>query len=165
MAEIKITYSADTAIAVTAWSTGLAADQWASSALVDNSSTLYVDALVGGLIELDATTPAAGDTLEIYVAGQYDDAAATRMTAGIDALFDAATEEAPGTGFMAENLRLLEVVACEANEGYHWGPTSVASAFGGILPRKWFLVLHNNTSATCAATPACNFLGITYTSA
>lgn len=165
MATINIAYATAEALTIGAWTTTLAADEWATSSIVDNTSNLYVDALVGGFIELGTTTPAAGDTLEIYVVGNYDTATATDMTGGIDALLGANNEEAPGTGFMAENLRLLEIVACEANEGYHFGPTSVAAAFGGILPPKYMIVLHNNTGTALAAGSTCNIIGITYTSA
>lgn len=165
MAVTKVTYAADEAVTITNWSTSLAADQWASSALIDNTTNLYVDALVGGFLELGTTTPAAGDTCEIYVSGNYQTATVTDMGAGIDALFDANVEEAPGTGFMSQNLRLLEIIEMEANEGYHWGPVSIASAFGGVLPQKYFLVLHNNTSAAMAAGSNVNLVGITYTSA
>ena len=167
MATSKIAYAADEAIAVTAWGTGLAATQYASSALFDNTTNLYVDVLVGGILQLDATTPVAGN---IYIAGNYQTATATDMTGGIDALFDAATEETADVGFNPLNLIFLTSVAVEATtpataQGYHWGPVSVAQAFGGIMPQKFFLVLHNNTAGTMAASSNVNAVGITYTSA
>ncbi|KKL52593.1 hypothetical protein LCGC14_2283920, partial [marine sediment metagenome] len=51
----------------------------------DTASTNYVDVLLGGVLELDATTPVAGDTMDIYICGQYSETA-TDMTGAIDAL-------------------------------------------------------------------------------
>jgi len=170
MAVTKITYSADAAIAVTEWDTTLAAGQYATSAIVDNTSNLYVDMLVGGILELDATTPVVGDTMDIYISAQYDTDTATTMTGGIDALFDAATEEAVDVAFVKANLILLTSVSVEATtpanaQGYNWGPIGVAQFFGGVMPQKFFLTLHNNTAGTMAAGPVVNSVGITYTTA
>jgi len=170
MSVTNITYAADEAIAVTAWGTGLAPGQYASSAMFDNTTNKYLDVLIGGLLELGATTPVAGDTLDIYVAGNYQTATATDVGGGIDALFDAATEEVADTAFNPLNLIFLGSVAVEATtpataQGYHFGPLSIAQAFGGIMPQKFMLVLHNNTAGTMAAGSNVNAVGITYTSA
>ena len=162
-----ITYAADAALAVTEWDATLAAGQYATSAIYDNTTTKYIDVLVGGVLELDATTPVAGDTLEVYISGQYSETA-TDMTGAIDALFDAATEEVADTAFVKANLILLAVVNVEATtpataQGYHWGPVSVAGAFGGVMPKRFMLTLLNNTAGTMAAGPDVNTTGITYT--
>jgi len=167
MAEVKIKYDTDAALAVTEWDTTLATTQFATSAIFDNRTTLYVDVSIGGIVQLDDTTPVAGDTMDIYIVGQYS-ATATDMTGGIDALFDAATEEAVDVAFVKANMPLLVSVAVEAGtpataQGYHWGPLSVAAAFGGMMPEQFMLVLHNNTAGTMAASPDVNTIGITYT--
>lgn len=169
MAVTNIKYAVDEAIAVTAWSTGLASNQWATSAIFDNTSNRYVDVLVGGIIELDATTPVAGDTLDVYVVGNYDVDTTTDMTGGIDALFNASTEEVPDTDFVIANLILLKSVAIEATvpataQGYHWGPIGIAQFFG-TMPQKFMLVLHNNTGGTLATGSDVNAVGITYETA
>ncbi len=169
MAVTTITYATDEAIAVTEWDATLAAGQYATSAIFDNTTNNYVDVLLGGILELDATTPVAGDTMDIYISGNYDVDTATDMTGGIDALFDAATEEVVDTAFVAANLILLASVAVEATtpataQGYHWGPIGVAQYFGGVMPQKFMLTLHNNSAGTMAAGPDVNAVGITYTS-
>jgi len=168
MSVTKITYAADEAIAVTAWGTGLAATQWATSAIFDNTTNLYMDVMLGGILELDATTPVAGDTMDIYLAVNYQTATATDMTGGIDALFDAATEEVVDTAFVQNNLIFLTSVSVEATtpaiaQGYHWSHSSVAEAAGGNMPQKFMLVLHNNTAGTMAAGSNVNAVGVTYT--
>ena len=170
MGETKITYSADNAIAVTQWSTGLATGQFATSAIFDNTSLLYVDALVGGIIELDATTPLAGETLDIYIGALYDKDVTSTPGGGIDSLMDPGTpaEEVEDQDFVLSNLILFKSIGLEAAvpataQGYQFNPTAVAQFFGGIMPQKVFFMLHNNTSGTLAAGSALNLVGITYT--
>ena len=168
MAETKITYGSDVALAVTEWDTTLAAGEFATSAIFDNTTSLFMDVLLGGILELDATTPVAGDTMDIYIVGQYS-ATATDMTGAIDALLNAATEEVEDESFVKANLILLASVSVESAvpataQGYHWGPIGVAQFFGGICPQKFMLILHNNTAGTMAANPDVNTVGITYTS-
>ncbi len=167
MAETKIKYGSDVALAVTEWDATLAAGEFATSAIFDNTTSLFMDVLVGGVLELDATTPVAGDTMDIYVVGQYS-GTATDMTGAIDALLNAETEEVEDTAFVKANLTLLASVSVEATipataQGYHWGPVGVAQFFGGLMPQRFMLILHNNTAGTMAAGPDVNTVGITYT--
>ena len=169
MAVPNITFGSDVALAVTAWGTSLAPGEFATSAIFDNTSSLFMDVFVGGILELGATTPVAGDTLDVYISGQYS-ATATDMTGGIDALFVAATELVEDTAFVKANLILLRSVSVEATtpataQGYHWGPIGVAQFFGGIMPQRFMLTLHNNTDGTMAAGSDVNTVGITYTTA
>ncbi len=171
MAETKITYSADAAIAVTLWSTGLGPGQFATSAIFDNTSTLYVDLLVGGIIELGATTPVAGNTLDIYIGALYDKDVTTTPGGGIDSLMDPGTpaEEVEDTDFVLANLIPFQSISVEKTtpataQGYQFNPQAVAAFFNGILPQKIYFLLHNNTAGTLVAGSALNSVGITYTS-
>ena len=168
MAETKIKYGSDVALAVTEWDATLAAGEFATSAIFDNTTSKFMDVLVGGVLELDASTPVAGDTMDIYIVGQYS-GTATDMMAAIDALLNAATEVVEDTAFVKSNLTLLASVSVEATtpataQGYHWGPIGVAQFFGGVMPQRFMLILHNNTAGTMAAGPDVNTVGITYTS-
>ncbi len=174
MAVINVTYSADAAIAVTQWGTSLATQEWAASAIFDNTGTLYVDLLVGGIIEGDTATGviAVGETFDIYVGALYDKDTTTTAGGGIDALLDPGTpaEEVEDVDFVKANLILFTSVAVEAtapdaDQGYVFNPKGVAQFFGGVLPQKIFFVLHNNTGASLGAASALNSVGITYTSA
>ena len=170
MAETKITYAADAAIAVTQWGTGLTSGQFATSAIFDNTSTLYLDVLVGGIIELDATTPLVNETLDIYVGALYDKDTTSTPGGGIDSLMDPGTpaEEVEDTDFVLANLILFSSISLEATtpataQGYQFNPKGVAQFFGGVLPQKIYFMLHNNTSGAIAAGSALNAVGITYT--
>lgn len=161
----SINYTAAADLTITSWGTGLAATQWGFSTVVDNQTNLFIDCLVGGILEVGAT-PAAGDTLDIYTYAMYDEGVTNAFTAGIDNLLPGTdAEETEGTDFQKENLILLAVVSAEANVGYRWGPVSVASAYGGVMPVKWGLVLHNNGGATMATGSIASYIGIKYTSA
>lgn len=170
MAETKITYGSDVALAVTAWTTTLLTQEWATSAIFDNSSSLFADVLLGGIVEGDTVTGVitAGESFDIYIVGQYS-GTATDMGGGIDALLGAANEEVKDVAFVKANLKLLVSVQVEAttpdvDQGYHWGPTSVEQVFGR-MPQFFMLLLHNNTGASLGAGSDVNTVGITYTSA
>lgn len=166
MTTINIAYAPFATIAVTAWTTTLAAGEYASSAIVDNTSNLYVDALVGGSVETGASHT-AGDTFDLYVYANYDTGTSTDLTGGIDALFAGADqEETEGTDFIVENLiHLATVVADGANNGYHFGPFSIAAAFGGTLPPKWGIVGHNNGTGALGSAGTLGYVGVEYTNA
>ena len=169
MTTTKIEYAADAALTVTLWTTTLLAGEYAPSGIFANGTTKYVDVLVGGGINLNEVTPVAGNTLEIYVLGQYSDTA-TDMTGGIDARLVTSTELVANTDFVLANLPLLAVVNIEVTtpatqQIYHWGPVSVAGAFGGTMPKNFMLILRNNTAAPLDALADVNTIGITYTHA
>ena len=170
MSVTNITYSDDAAIAVTAWTTTLAGGEKATSAIFDNTSTLYMDLLVGGIIELGATTVSAGDSLDIYIGALYDKDTTSTPGGGIDSLMDPGTpaEEVEDTDFVLANLILFKSIQVElltpnTAQGYQFNPQGCAQYFGGIMPQKIYFLLHNNTGAALIAGSALNGVGITYT--
>jgi hypothetical protein len=165
MAVVNITYSSDTALTWT--DNTLAADAWSNSANFDNSSTLYVDVLVGGFCGLDSTTAVAGETINIYAMANYSDTA-TDIGGARDAAYGFDGLQVPDTDFIVANAGpLLAVIGLHATEttdmNYHWGPVSIAAAFGGTCPKDFNILIHNNTSADIDAGDI-NLIGITYTS-
>ena len=87
---------------------------------------------------------------------------------GIEALLIPATEMADSTDFVKANLTLMVSVALETatpdtSQMYHWGPIAVAQFFGGVMPKEFMLLLHNNTGGTMVAGSDVNLTGITYT--
>lgn len=164
---MSISYRADSAITVTAWDS-LAADDWASSANYDNTSNLDDDVLVGGEIPASATTLAAGESFDIYVAARYDKDVTTSYGGGIGTQLTAGdstlTED---TEFTPNNLKFLvsvtvEDTAPDTTQDYIWGPVSIAQAFGGVMPQHFILLLHNNTGSALTTSCVVNAVGITY---
>jgi len=129
-----------------------------------------MDLLVGGLIELGASTPVIGDTLDIYIGALYDKDTTSTTGGTIDSRMDAGTpaEELEDVDFVKANLILFKSVSVEATtpavaQSYAFNPQGCAQFFGGVMPQKIYFLLHNNTAGTLVAGSAMNSVGITYT--
>lgn len=159
MATTSVNYSAAQTVTITL--TSLADAAWRQSASVDNGTNKYLDAHIGGSIQV-GTTPTAGETIQIYAYGSYDGTNFTAGASGSDAAYTADGEEGL--------FKLLEVIEVDAtsDQDYVWGPVSVAEKFGGVLPETWGVVVKNDTGAALNATGTNNevqFFGIKYDSA
>lgn len=163
MATATINYTAAASVTITL--TSLADAGFRESTAIDNSSSKYMDALVGGKIQIGA--PSADGTIAIYAYGSYD---GTEYTAGLTGSDGTVTWGTTGSTGLdgANNLPLLGVISVDAtddNDDARWGPFSVAQAFGGVLPTKWGIVIKNSTGASLHATGTnneCQFMGIKY---
>lgn len=115
------------------------------STVIDNSSNLWMDALVGGKVKSGASGTAATGTVNVYAYGTDD---------GGTTYSDGATGSDAGITLTSPpNMRLLGVVNVVANATtYKFGPFAVAQAFGGVLPEKWGIVIENKTSGTLDST-------------
>lgn len=122
------------------------------STAVDNSTNKYVDALVTGKWT-SGTTPTANTTVCIYAYGQQDDSPTYQGDGNIDGTSSAETQNSAGV--MAGALRLLGTLSVDTNTSnreYYLAPTSVAQAFGGILPQRWGLFISHNTGVNSNST-------------
>lgn len=162
MATLTTNYNGWTSIAITAVTTTLDDAQWAFSAIVDNSSTKYVDALVSGQF-VTGSGASAGGYIEVYAYAQYS-STSTDITSGISTnLSGTDAEETEGTDFHFENLiPVATIVADAASETLHWGPYSIAQAFGGVLPSKWGLAFRNETNGAMGSGSDCGYDGIKF---
>jgi hypothetical protein len=154
---------------ITITQTSLADGGYRSSAAVDNTTNKYMDALVGGLTQIGAV--AADGTFSVYAYGSFD---GTNYTAGLDGADGTITwGTTPSTtgadGYL--NLPLLGTVSvdtAEDNKDVRWGPFSIAAAFGGVMPKKWGIVIKNSTGISFHATGTNNtvkFQGVKYDAA
>lgn len=171
MATSNISYqSIATAIAVTS-ADSLGDGAWCSSALVDNQTNLYMDALIGGSLKT-GTVPAGGGTIDIYIGASWD---GVDFTGGVTAGDGVITWGTTGDTHVAgENdlffVASISVDATDDDTDVHFGPFSVAQACGGVMPLEWCVVIENNTGAAFNddAPEAVNHLeytGIEFTSA
>ena len=159
MAVTTTTYSA--AQTVTMTNTSLTNGSWRQSTAVDNGTNKYIDAHLGGSIQV-GTTPTAGGTIDVYAYGTYDGTNFTAGASGTDGSYTADGEEGL--------LKFVTSIAVDAtsDQDYVFGPESIAAAFGGVLPETWGIVIENNTGATLNATGTNNeiqFFGITFATA
>ncbi len=115
------------------------------SVSVDNAVNLFLDAMVSIAIQLAAGAPAGDKKIEVYAYGSVDGSTFTDNASGSDA---AITLRVP------TNLQLLGTIECPDAGGltYKGIFPSVATAFNGLLPYKWGIVIVNRTGLAFAAT-------------
>lgn len=121
------------------------------STVIDNSTNVFLDALVMVKIKSAAASTSSTGYVNVYAYGTTDTSTPSYSdtATGTDA---AITLTAP------PNVRLIGVVNVVANATtYKAGPFSVAAAFGGVLPEKWGIIIENKSGATLDATGGNHF--------
>lgn len=123
-----------------------------ASTAVDNTSNLFIDALVSGFVDVGSVS---GDKqVLIYAYGSADGGTTYSGQNGANSITgtDVGFTRADPT-----DLRLIGVLACPTSSvKMLFGPYSVAQAFGGILPASWGIVVFNDSGATFSATAGNN---------
>ena len=166
MAVATITYSSNTNITLDLSSLGTSSTWVAGveSNEIDNTTNKYMDVMVesDGIVGHASTAPTVGQQINVYVWG----ADTSLATTPIDQLDGTASAETITATALA-NLRVgavLPVVTATAALSYFCLPFSVASLFGGIMPKYWGLyVAHNHTGALGASNNTkFRFVGINY---
>jgi hypothetical protein len=170
MATTNIAYSANTAITFDISSLGTSSTFVAGreSTEIDNTSNKYVDALVtvDGILGHASTAPTVGQEIRLYLWGSDT----SLGTTAIDVLDGTDSAETLGHESVRDSLRLVAapaVTVATAGLKYYIMPFSVASFFGGVMPKFWGLFLaHNHTGALAASQSGLfSYNGITYTTA
>lgn len=134
------------------------------SSQIDNTTNKYMDALVSGTISV-GTTPTANTIIAIYVWG----ADTSLGTTPIDVLDGTdSAETLTNTGILG-GLRLgraIQVIATTSDIAYPVLPFSVASLFGGVLPKYWGLFVAHSTGVnlrnSALNTNSLEYVGIKY---
>lgn len=170
MAVTKVTYSANTAITfdISSLATSASFVAGRESTEIDNTTNLYMDALVtcNGVTGHASTAPTIGQEIRLYVWG----ADTSLGTTAIDVLDGTDSAETLGHVSVLNSLvlaRSAAVTVATAGLVYYFMPFSVASCFGGVMPKYWGLFLsHNHTGALAASQSGLfSYNGITYTTA
>lgn len=107
------------------------------STAVDNTTTAYVDVLVQLQVKLQAGSPSA--SINVYAYGSED---------GVNYADNATGSDAALTMRSPTNLVLVGVVNTPTSGAltYKSEPISIAKAFGGVMPRKWGIVVENKSA-------------------
>jgi hypothetical protein len=145
MADLKTKYGT-TNQTVTCTLASLANNGARESTVIDNSTNVFLDALVMVKVKSNAAGTSATGYVNVYAYGTVDTTTPTYSdtATGTDA---AITLTAP------PNVRLIGVINVVANATtYKSGPFSVAAAFGGVLPEKWGIIIENKSGAALDAT-------------
>lgn len=117
--------------------------------VVDNSSNLYMDALLSGFIST-GTSPTVSTNIYVYLYGVLDQTPTYPDTiTGSDANCSLTSANVRNSF-----TRLVAAITVDStsNRKYPFGPISVAQAFGGIMPYKWGVWVVQNTGAALNAT-------------
>jgi hypothetical protein len=131
-------YSTSTAITITLNSLGSASAR--ESTAVDNSSNLYKDAHVRVTVNVGSVS--GGPQVLVYAYGSEDGTVYPDPATGSDA---AITLESPTV------MTLARVIPTPtSSKAYESDVISIARLYGGALPRKWGIVVVNQTGAALA---------------
>lgn len=150
MADIKQAYGtasdATITLASLASDTNLLAGR--ESAAIDNTTTLALDYLVSGKVTT-GTSPTASRSIEVWAVGSWDGTNWPDVFDGTES-----AETITSADIKASICRLLSVMATSAtsNVTYHFGPVSIAAAFGGVVPPKFVVFVVHNTGVNLNST-------------
>lgn len=148
MATFKPIYGTSTPISCTLASLAASSTIGRSSLVVDNTSNLFVDALVTLAIKTGVGTIAGNKGVYVYAYGSED---------GVN--FEQEESLAPGvdSGYTINSptlFRIAAVIPVLTGAKVYEKVFTIARLFGGILPRKWGLIVCNDTGIALDATEA-----------
>lgn len=149
MADIKTAYGSSSALTITlaslASNSTLVAGR--ESTAVDNTTNKYVDYLLAGFVTT-GTSPTAG-TIGVYVVGMLDDSTWPDVFDGTDS-----AETVTSAAIRDLICRPAAEIPTDttSNRPYPFGPVSVASLFGGVLPAKFSVFCSHSTVVALNAT-------------
>ena len=153
MSSIKLAYAAAVNHTITlaslASDTNLLAGR--AGTFIDNTINLYDDYLLSGFVTT-GTSPTTAREIDIYVYAALDDAPTyPNGITGTDANKTITTANILNSG-----LKLAAAIATSStsNETSPFGPISIASLFGGIVPKRFGIFVVHNTAVALNATPA-----------
>ena len=150
MADLKLSYPAASDLTITLAS--LASDTnlltGRESATIDNSTNLYLDILVSGKITA-GTSPTASRSIEVWAVGSWDGTNWPDVFDGTES-----AETITSADIKANVCRYVAQMATAntTDRTYHFGPVSLASAFGGTLPPKIVLFVTHSTGVALNST-------------
>lgn len=112
---------------------------------VDNGTDQAVDGVLAGTVTT-GTTPTNGNTISIFVSGSDGTTARSGNLTGTDSTLTVAGEQ---TQFV-----LAQVITVDAtsNHTYEWYIGSIAALFGGVMPKKFSVIILNSSGVALNAT-------------
>lgn len=117
------------------------------STVVDNTSDLYMDAVVQVVLDFANTAPANDKAAYVLAYGGAESGTYSDPASGSEGAIT--LTNITNTG---QNLRMLGVMPyMTADAVIESSPLSVAAAFGGVLPPYWGVVILNYSGAALAA--------------
>lgn len=150
MADLKLSYPAASDLTITLASLGSDTNLLTGreSATIDNSTNLYLDYLISGKITA-GTSPTAARSIEVWAVGSWDGTSWPDVFDGTDS-----AETITSADIKASVCRFVAAMATAntTDRTYHFGPVSIAAAFGGTLPPKFVLFVTHSTGVSLNST-------------
>lgn len=168
MATVKISFGASATVFTSTALDGLASSStWIAgfgSAVIDNTSDLYVDTLLAGQFKANNVAPTSGQ-IQVWVGAVLNDTPTyPDVFTGSAGTFTITTADIRNS-IMRQAAGII--TDATANRVYAFNPVSVASLFGGVMPNKWWVfVTHSMVQAfntTSGQGGQCWTTGVNYT--
>ena len=149
MATLKATYASSASFTITLNSLGNGSAR--ESTAIDNGTNLYLDAHVRVTVSVGSVS--GSPLVHIYAYGSEDGSVYPDTVTGSDA---AVTIEDPTVLRWA-----IAIPTPTSSKAYESDVISIARLYGGVLPRKWGIVVVNMTGAALAGSGnSASFTGI-----
>jgi hypothetical protein len=150
MADLKLAYgtASDLTITLASMATDTNLLTGRESATIDNSANLFLDYLVSGKITA-GTSPTAARSIEVWAVGSWDGTNWPDVFDGTES-----AETITSADIKASVCRFVAAIATAntSDRTYHFGPVSLSSAFGGVLPPKVVLFITHSTGVNLNST-------------
>jgi len=158
MSDIKTKYPSTSSVSVTispaALATGSAGGYTAGreSTAVDNTSNLDLDHLLSGKIRV-GSSPTSGRFINVYAYANISSASGTPTYPDVITGSDSA-RTFTSANVMNGIVKLVAslVIDSTSSRDYFFGPVSIASLFGGALPKFWGVFLAHDTAVNLDST-------------
>lgn len=159
MSSVKLAYGSSSALTITLASLATSSTFVAGreSTAVDNTTNLYIDYLLAGKITT-GTSPTDAKEIRIYVIGLIEDSTFPDVFDGTDS-----DETFTNIQIRDATAKLAAIIATNntSNVQYWFGPISVASLFGGVVPKKFVVYVTHNTGVNLNSTGSNHALYVT----
>jgi hypothetical protein len=120
------------------------------AAITVSTTNNVTDYMLRVKVTVGAITPSASTNVILYLVGS-DDGINWAGGAATTEVFDG-TDKAITLSATSNNMRFAGTINCPtASIAYNSEPISVASIFGGILPKKFVVVIQNQTGQALAS--------------
>lgn len=159
MADIKLKYPSTSSVALTIDLSSLASGAvnvytaGRESTAVDNTTNNDVDHLLSGVIRT-GTSPTVSRSINIYAYANISSSAGTPTYPDVLDGTDSA-ETFTSANVMGSTVKFVASILVDATTGrdYFFGPVSMASVFGGSLPKFWGVFVSHDTNVALDSTP------------
>lgn len=157
-ADIKIKYPSTSSVDLTITLASLASGSSGvftagqESTAVDNTTNVDVDHLLSGKITT-GTSPTASRSINVYAYANLSSSSGTPTYPDVlDGTDSAETFTSANVMNSAVKFVANMVIDNTSDRAYYFGPVSVASLFGGVLPKFWGVYVAHDTAVNLNST-------------